>query len=91
MNGIRLWDANANLVFDSTLATGGICLGFFTVAAGGSTFTFPSITGAAGFALVAGAGGIAASDYYTTDSALGYLRFTFYPVVSGTVFVLFAK
>lgn len=91
MNGLRLWDANANLVFDSTLATGGVCLGFFTVATNSSTFTFPSITSATGFALVAGAGGVAASDYYSTDSTLGYLRFTFNSVVNGTVFALFAK
>ncbi len=87
--GIQLWGSTGVLEFDSNVATGGVCLGFFTVAGGGSTWTFPSITGATGIALVAGAGNNGV--LYTQDNVLGYLRFIFNSLTAGVTFVLFAK
>lgn len=89
MNGIKLWNTSGALVFDSTTVIGGICLGFFTVASGGSTYTFPSIAGATGVALTAGSGNNGV--LYTSDNSLGYLRFVFNALTVGMTFVLFAK
>lgn len=84
--GLQVWDAAAALVFDSTVAVGGACLGIFNVPVGGATYTFPEITSAIGIALSAGYGGPLA---YTSDSSLGYLRFVF--TAGPTRAVLFAK
>lgn len=84
--GLRVWSASGKLTFDSTLATGGACLGIFTIPAGGTTLTFPDFVGYTGIAICTGTGG--ALNGYTTDNGLGYLRFVF--MTAGNV-VLFAK
>lgn len=87
--GIKIWDAAGNVSFDSTLATGGVCLGFFTVGTPSLVYTFPDFTSNTGVALVSGSGGIAF--LYSTDNALGYLRFTFNSASTGLPVALFAK
>ncbi len=85
---LRLWDANTGqLTFDSELAVGGVCLGFYTPPTGGGSITFPDIVGATGFALSAGGRGT----LYTTDNDLGYLRFNFNELTAGSSYALFAK
>lgn len=87
--GIQIFNQNGTLSFDSTLATGGVCLGFFTVPAGGTVYNFTDYIGAVGIALNSGQGRQAL--VYTTDSAPGYLRFLFPAAAAGSVVVLFAK
>lgn len=41
--GLWVWDASANLVFDSTLAAGGVPVGFWSGGAG--TVSFPQFAG----------------------------------------------
>lgn len=88
-NGLRLWDGSANLVFDSTLATGGVCLGFYTVASGGSDFAFTDFVGNTGVAI--NANPALPALLYTVDNALGYLRFRFDGLCAGGTYLLFAK
>lgn len=82
-------DELGRVTFDSSLATGGVVLGFYTVAVGGSTWEFPDFINATGIALHSGRGG--ASMLYTTDNAPGHLRFVFNPASAGITVVLFAK
>ena len=87
--GIRVRDAQNRIVFDSSLAVGGVALGFYTVAPGGSTWEFPDYSGAGGYAIAAGRTGGYVN--YTTDNSLGHLRFVFHPLSEGQTVVLFAK
>lgn len=87
--GLKLWGSSGALTYNSDDAAGGVCLGLYTVASGGSTWTFPDIAGATGVALFAGYG--ASIPSYTTDSSLGYLRFIFAAAAAGMVVALFAK
>lgn len=82
-------DATNNVVFDSRLAAGGVCLGFYTVASGGSDFTFPDFTASTGVALNTNA--TVPALLYTVDNDLGYLRFRFHALCAGGTYVLFAK
>lgn len=82
-------DAQRRVVFDSTLAVGGVALGFYTVAPGGSTWEFPDFSGAGGYAISAGRTGGYVN--YTTDNSPGHLRFVFHPFSEGQTVVLFAK
>lgn len=80
--GLQVFNASGACTFDSDSAVGGVCLGFFTVAAAGSSWTFPDFAGAVGgVALLAGSGFGAFS--YTVDIALGYPRFIFASSASG--------
>lgn len=85
----RVRDAQRRVVFDSTLAVGGVALGFYTVAPGGSTWEFPDFSGAGGYAISAGRMGGYVN--YTTDNSLGHLRFVFHALSEGQTVVLFAK
>lgn len=87
--GLRVWDASGVLSFDSTQATGGVCLGLYTVAPGGSTWSFPDFASAAGIALNAGSG--TGQFIPAVDHDLGYLRFSFPAVCAGQTVALFAK
>lgn len=87
--GLQIWAASGNLTYDSTLAVGGVCLGFFTIASGGSVFTFPDFITETGVAIGSRSG--ISTEVYTTDNALGYLRFTFNALCAGATVVLFAK
>lgn len=87
--GIRVRDAQRRVVFDSTLAVGGVPLGFYTVPPGGSIWEFPAYSGAGGYAISAGRTGGYVN--YTTDNSPGYLRFVFHPLSEGQTVVLFAK
>jgi hypothetical protein len=86
---LRLWDQTTGaLTFDSTLAAGGVCLGFYTVPVGGGEKTFPTLTGVAGIAFaIAGVG----AAYVTDTSTYGYLRFSFPTAAQDRTFALFAK
>lgn len=77
--------------FDSRLAVGGVCLGLYTVASGGSVFAFNGMgPGLQGVALnLAGKGVPAAA--YTYDNSLGHPRFTFAGGASGMTVALFVK
>lgn len=85
---MKLKDAQGRMMFDSTLAAGGVALGFFTVPGGGGSFSFPDFVGRSGVALCAGRGVNAL--LYTVDNNLGYLRFNFEPLTGGMKVVLFA-
>lgn len=87
--GLQVFNASGVLTFDSNLAVGGVCLGFYTVAAGGSVWSFPDFAGCTGLFLMAGAG---FGPYVgTVDTSLGYPRFTFPAITEGMTMVLFAK
>lgn len=85
---LRLKDAQGRVTFDSTQAVGGVALGFFTVATGGSVFSFPDFVGRSGIAILAGTGDAAMQ--YSVDNNLGYLRFVFNANSAGLRVVLFA-
>ena len=86
---MRVRDAQGRITFDSTLATGGVALGFYALAAGTSVFSFPDMTGATGYAISAGRTGGYFS--YATDNDQGFLRFTLFSTYAGQTVVLFAK
>lgn len=87
--GLRVFNSAGVKTFDSQEATGGVCLGFFTVPTGGGSKSFPAFPRAAGYALSAGrSGGYSGC---TLDNSQGYLRFTFEEFSQGHVMVLFAK
>jgi hypothetical protein len=86
--GLQIWDESGNLMFDSTLAVGGVSLGTFAVLLAGQTFTFPTMIGRTGFLMPAGGAGI---NGYTSDNSLGYLRFVFPPADYTRVVSLFAR
>lgn len=80
---------NNTVVFDSTLATGGVCLGIFTVPAGGGNFDFQDFATATGIALSAGTGN--GAPLATISNPTGRLRFSFPAAAAGAQVVLFAK
>jgi len=90
MFGLQVADASGVLKFDSTLATGGVCLGFYTVPVGGGTPSFSQFVTEDGFVMAAGRG-VAAVDVVTSDHAPGYLRFVFPAGTAGQTFVLWAR
>jgi hypothetical protein len=85
--GLQLFNSGGALMFDSTYATGGVCLGFYSIPPSGATFTFPDIAGTQGMALY-GTGATVMN--YTFDTGLGYPRFTFPAASGGYSVVLFA-
>jgi hypothetical protein len=85
--GIQIFRPNGAIAFDSTQATGGVCLGVYQVSSG-QVITFPDITGATGIAINCSGAGVLS---YTTNSVLGYLQFTIGPGMDGQVLALFAK
>jgi hypothetical protein len=87
--GLQVFDASGNTTFDSNVAVGGVCLGFYTVATGGSTWTFSDFVSETG--IVLNVGGTSGYISYTTDNSLGYLRFVFGAGSAGLTFALFAK
>lgn len=90
--GLKVFDASGNTTFDSTLAVGGVCLGFYTVASGGSTWSFPDFVTETAIAIAAGSGLTGPiTEYMTVDHVPGYLRVSFDAVCAGITVVLFAK
>jgi hypothetical protein len=87
-HGLQIWNASGVLQFDSSLAAGGVSLGFFAIPLVGAILTFPTMVGRTGFLTSAGSGGPVT---YTTDSVSGYLRFVFPAADSGRFVSLFAK
>ena len=91
---VKLWDTSGNVTFDSDLAVGGVCLGFYTVPSGGGEITFPSYTGSVvGIGIATGAlttNGVT-TDYTSDTSTYGYLRFSFPAYLAGATYTLFAK
>ena len=86
--GVILRDSIGNVTFDSTLATGGVCLGFFTPVSGALEFAFPDFIGHTG--AVVNANVVTPALLVTVDNALGYLRFTFSSFCIGGTYILFA-
>ena len=84
--GLQLFNNNGSLMFDSTYATGGVCLGFYNIPSGGTTLTFPDLPAGQGMALSKN-GGFGLN--YSFDNGLGYPRFTFPSSISGYSAVLF--
>jgi len=87
-NGCRVRQNNV-VVFDSNLATGGVCLGIVDVPAGGGVFDYPDFAGATGIALSAGTGN--GAPLVTISNPAGRLRFSFPAAAAGAQVVLFAK
>lgn len=65
----------SNVVFDSTRAAGGVCLGIFTIPGSGRVLTFPYLPVGSRPSVVYSDGTSRA--LWTYDEALGYPRFTF--------------
>jgi len=80
---------NNGVVFDSSLATGGVCLGIFNVPDAGGNFDFPDFAGATGIALSAGTG--RGAPLVTVSNPAGRLRFSFPAAAAGAQVALFAK
>jgi hypothetical protein len=77
--------------FDSRLATGGVCLGIYTVPSGQHAYSFPGMgPGLAGLVLTISGNNLSGLAY-TYDNALGYPRFTFNGVSTGEPVALFVK
>lgn len=86
-----LREATGRVKFDSRRAVGGICLGIFTVGAGGSTFSFNGMgTGLRGIALNPVGAGVPAAAFSYTE-ALGYPQFKFTAGAAGMTVALFVK
>lgn len=89
---MKIKSASGVVLFDSLLADGGVPIDFYTIPAGGGTFSSPAFADAtSGVALVA-SGGIGVS--YTVDkvsSPVPALRFTFPANAAGAIVLLFAK
>lgn len=77
------------VVFDSNLATGGVCLGIVSVPATGGVFDYLDFADATGIALSAGTGN--GAPLATISNPTGRLRFSFPPAAAGAQVVLFAK
>lgn len=77
------------VVFDSSLATGGVCLGIVSVPLGGGVFDYLDFADATGIALSAGTGN--GAPLATISNPPGRLRFSFPPAAAGAQVVLFAK
>lgn len=77
------------MVFDSSVAAGGVFLGLFNVASGGATFSFPAFPTATGVAIATGSSG--GAYLYSTDHTPGYLQFIFPAIAAGLTVGLFAK
>jgi hypothetical protein len=86
--GCRVRQNNV-VVFDSSLATGGVCLGIVTVPAGGGNFDFADFAGATGTALSAGTG--RGAPLAVISNPPGRLRFAFPSAAAGAQVALFAK
>lgn len=86
--GLKIRHAGV-VTFDSSIAAGGVCLGVFTIAAGGAVIGFPAFATAQGIALSAGQG--RAASLVTVNHDLGYLRFIFPAAAAGSAVTLFAK
>lgn len=86
--GLQVFDASGALTFDSTVAAGGVALGFVTPVSGTLSFSYPDFIGYTGVVLNA-TGGVPAL-LVTVDNAVGYLRFTFDALCIGGTYALFA-
>lgn len=87
---VRLWDKTTGiLTFDSDVATGGVCLGFYTVPNNGGEALFPAYTGSVtGIVIPVTAKGV---DFTYDTTTYGYLRFVFPSYLAGYSYVLFVK
>ncbi|OBV41706.1 hypothetical protein [Janthinobacterium psychrotolerans] len=63
------------VVFDSTLAVGGVCLGIFVISGAARVFSFPNFPTGHAPVVVFGDGTTRSNWQY--DEAMGYPRFTF--------------
>lgn len=74
--GLQIFNEARSLIFDSSVAAGGVFLGIYTIPPEGAVFTFKSMRNfRQGFALNLYGGTGASGMIY--DMALGYPRFTF--------------
>lgn len=88
--GNQAWDASGVKVWDSSIASGGMSLGFYTIPISG-VISFPTIVGPrTGFALPGSAAFLWPIEC-TTDTTLGYLRFVFSTYQAGYVVALFMR
>lgn len=77
--------------FDSRQATGGVCLGIYTLPSGQSEYSFPGMgPGLAGRVLTISGNNLSGMAY-AYDNDLGYPRFTFNGVSTGEPVALFVK
>jgi hypothetical protein len=88
--GLQLFRQNGSVAFDSTNATGGVCLGIYTNSSIGQTFDFPGYVGGyTGLYIPTGASVYASCTASMTGPG-GCLRFTFNGWVGQTL-ALFVK
>ncbi len=84
--GLRIRNpANNALVFDSTAAVGGVCMGMYSLPNPNMILSYPELgPGHLGIALNAGGDRV----WYTYDNDLGYPRFSFpYGSSQVTIFI----
>lgn len=87
--GLQIFDANGNVTFDSNLAVGGVCLGFFTGSHSTDVYTFPDFAGCTLTVFVTN--GVYMG---VIDTNLGYPRITFpstADLYATATFCIFAK
>ena len=86
--GLRLWDSNSNLVFDSDALAGGMVVDVRTYASGESaTLTYPSLAGL-NVMVVPLIAYYFAQFNVTSDTSLGYPRVTVSPGTSTRTFLV---
>lgn len=94
-HGLQVYNAAGVLTFDSALATGGVCLGFFTIPAqvANTEFTFPEYgPGRTGFMINTVQNGESIDHTnFSFDNALGYPRFSFAYTYFARTVLLFIK
>lgn len=74
INGLKIRQSG-RVVFDSTLAVGGVCLGIFAVTGVASVYSFPSFPTGHTPIVVFSDGAVRSTWQY--DETMGYPRFTF--------------
>lgn len=70
--GLQIFNAAGALVFDSTTAAGGVCLGFFAAPVTGALYNFPDFP--TGVPILIPSGATTSHVFMGYDYAPGYLR-----------------
>jgi len=85
--GLEIYNPAGQLTFSAELSTGGVCLGFKDIPAGGAEYSYPAYPTEEGLVLSCGNG--VGAFVYTTDRTQGFLRFNFPAIAAGSKVTLF--
>lgn len=96
--GLQIFNPAGTMLFDSSVAVGGVCMGFVSVpayvypAASTLVVTYPDVgPGRSGFVVSCVGGFESEAGQYDYDNALGYPRFTLYKSPYDRSILLFLK